>query len=563
MRMALQPDVIWEDLHVSDFELVRGEVIDALPKVELLIQVARLRASQRIRQDSSCPYPSIHNLSVNSPETSSGSTPSDIEKEISDILKSSPTPPSDSRRRICTEADREEVSIRSQDGKGSYSDDPEWKYGGKLIYTVYVRPIEKPTRRKLEAAGSTAVHLYHTNAEMPTSAQSSSQDRQRTMGNRVPAGANPFDRQRTKTDCPSRLPFTMELRPPSMTGKSFHLARKHGSRRMLNFKFEEIKDPKARKEMFDLFVGRRFVLAGRTYRALWSATDKSAVVAIEVNEPIPGITVFPGLSPVDPIMPTFIELLRSSNDLELKAGQAMAKWASRPQLLLSDTYPAVCLSPDDIGIIDDIVVSGLSGPATTEQTLTDGCGLMTEAVARQIGLRLPSSLGRPCVVQMRLMGAKGLLVLMTPEQEELYAGKLVILRKSMVKSLTKSQDPSRYILEVVRCGNNVLKTSATLPAEAIIALSSRNVPDKVLVEKAKLALDDLCAQFNTKPSDTETPKDVLIRIAAMLYRTGGVGVERRKRDCAAKALGSELLVSFSTKRKSRIWTWSIRMTKSR
>ena len=106
----------------------------------------------------------------------------------------------------------------------------------------------------------------------------------------------------------------------------------------------------------------------------------------------------------------------------------------------------------------------------------------------------------------------------------------------MVKSLTTSLDPSRFILEVVRCGHNVLKTSVTLPAEATIALSARHVPDRILVEKAKLALDDLRDQFDPKPSGTETDSEVRQRLSAMLFRTGGVGVERRKRECAKKAL---------------------------
>jgi hypothetical protein len=334
----------------------------------------------------------------------------------------------------------------------------------------------------------------------------------------------------------TKLGFSMELRPASMTGKSFHLARKFGSRRILQFKFADISNPQARQEMFDLFNGRKFVLAGRVYRAWSAATDKSAVVAIEVDHSIPGVTIGSRMPRMDPDMPSFLEQLRSSNDLTLKPGQAMAKWASRPQLLLSDTYPALQLPPSEIAIIDDIVVANLDRPATTEQTLTDGCGLMTEAVARKIGLRLPSSLGRPCVVQMRLMGSKGLLALMSPEQEGLHPGKSVLLRRSMVKSLTDSQDASRYVLEIVRCGNNVLKTTASLPAEAIIALSSRGVPDRTLVEMAKVALEELRTQFDPEPSGAETPSDVRQRLSAMFFRSGGVGVERKKRDCAQKAL---------------------------
>ena len=490
MRMAKQCKVQWSDLHKSDLGVLKGNVVDALPKIDLVMQAGAKRVDFRTKDQPG------YRLSI-----------ADLkrrEKEISDILRKQPVASSDGLRRMSTEADAEEKSIRLQDGKNSYSDDPDRKYGGKLTYTIYVRPIEKSTKGSSVAGPqqTAAIELF----------------------------------RQTTIESPAVLPFSMELRPPSMTGKSFHLARQYGSRRILQFKFADISKPQARKDMFDLFHGRRFVLAGRVFRGWSAATDKSSLVAIEVDEAISGVTLPLGIERLDPKMPSFIDQLALSNDLMMKPGQAMAKWASRPQLLLSDSYPALRLEPSDVQVIDDIVVAGLSGPASTEQTLTDGCGLMTEAVARQIGVRLPSSHGRPCLVQMRLMGAKGLLVLMSPEQEAMYPGTQVILRKSMVKSLTKSGNTSRNILEVVRCGHNVLKTSATLRSEAIIALSSRKVPQKILLEKAEIVLEDLRTQFNPSPSGTETESEVRQRLAAAFYRTGGVGVERKKESCGKKAL---------------------------
>jgi hypothetical protein len=487
-RMAQQNFVGWDDLDVSDLVILQGSVAEALPKIELVMQAGAQRAAWKEEDELGTPL-TISDLRAR-------------KKEVSMILQSQPYTGSDATRRTCTEADREELSIRAKDGKGSYSEDPDWKYGGKLIYTVYIRSVEKEKKGRPAADSRSRIELYRQNV----------------------------------TDSPTQLGFSMELRPPTMTGKSFHLARKYGSRRILNFKFADIKGPKARQEMFDLFEGRRFCLAGRVYRAWSAATDKSSCVAIEVNDSIPGLTIPATMKRNDPEMPSFIDQLASSNDLTLKPGQAMAKWASRPQLLLSDSYPAMRLEPSEVKVIDDIVVAGLIGAASTEQTLTDGCGLMTEAVARQIGLRLPSSHGRPCVVQMRLMGAKGLLVLMTAEQETLYSGKKVILRKSMVKSLTSTNDTSRNILEVVRCGHSVLKTRAGLPSEAIIALNSRGVPGQVLIDKAEVALEEIRKQFDPSPSGLETLSDVRLRLSAGFYQTGGVGVERKKRGCAEKAL---------------------------
>ena len=487
-RMAQQSIFGWDDLDVSDLVILQGSVAEAIPKIELVMHAGAQRAAWKQEDELGT------RLTV--------STLRSRESEITKILQSQPHTGSDAVRRICTEADREERSIRAQDEKGSYSDDPDWKYGGKLIYTVYIRPVEKDRRGRPAADSRSPIELY----------------------------------RQIETYPPTSLQFSMELRPTTMTGKSFHLARKYGSRRVLNFKFADIKAPSARKEMFGLLEGRRFVLLGRVYRAWWAATDKSSCIAIEVDDSIPGLTVPDTIKRNDPKMPSFIDQLASSNDLTLKSGQAMAKWASRPQLLLSDSYPAMCLLPNEVDVIDDIVVEGLSGPASTEQTLTDGCGLMTETVARQIGLRLPSSHGRPCIVQMRLMGAKGLLVLMTAEQESRYSGKQVILRKSMVKSLTNTKDTSRNILEIVRCGHSVMKTKAPLPSEAVIALHSRGVSGKVLIKKAEIALDEIRKQFDPSPSGSETPSDVRLRLSAGFYQTGGVGAERKKRAYAEKAL---------------------------
>lgn len=66
------------------------------------------------------------------------------------------------------------------------------------------------------------------------------------------------------------------------------------------------------------------------------------------------------------------------NDLKQKPGQAMAKWAARPQILFSDSIPATIVQPSAIEVVGDIVTLAAeqAGHARTEQILTDGCGLM-------------------------------------------------------------------------------------------------------------------------------------------------------------------------------------------
>ena len=58
----------------------------------------------------------------------------------------------------------------------------------------------------------------------------------------------------------------------------------------------------------------------------------------------------------------------------------MAKWAARPQILFSDSVPATTVGASAIGTVDDIVTLAArsTGRVSTEQILTDGCGLMCQ-----------------------------------------------------------------------------------------------------------------------------------------------------------------------------------------
>jgi len=62
------------------------------------------------------------------------------------------------------------------------------------------------------------------------------------------------------------------------------------------------------------------------------------------------------------------------------------------------------------------------------------------------------------------------------------------------------------------------------------------VPSKVLIEKAEVALEEIRTQFDPSPSRLETASDVRLRLSAGFYQTGGVGVDRKRRACAEKAL---------------------------
>jgi hypothetical protein len=56
------------------------------------------------------------------------------------------------------------------------------------------------------------------------------------------------------------------------------------------------------------------------------------------------------------------------------------RWAARPQLLFSDSIPATIVEDVAVGHAADLITSQAqaAGYASTEQTLTDGCGLMCQ-----------------------------------------------------------------------------------------------------------------------------------------------------------------------------------------
>ena len=135
---------------------------------------------------------------------------------------------------------------------------------------------------------------------------------------------------------------------------------------------------------------------------------------------------------------------------------------------------------------------------------------------------------------MRLGGSKGLLALMSAEQGLLYSGKDIILRDSMIKSIPAAQsaeDPSLLTLDVLRCES--LRLSTVLSSEAIIAMVHGGVPKGVFLEMGEQSLEDLRAAFLPYQVDGETAEDSMNRMVASCYRRGGVGMERKKRECVA------------------------------
>ncbi|WVQ64983.1 uncharacterized protein L199_003153 [Kwoniella botswanensis] len=495
-RMISQHETLtWEQIEIGDLHEFRGQ--SSLDMVHLVDEILRGAETRLLRSD-----------------------PIDAtRREISER-----------KAMLLTEVDREEVSIMANDLRGVGNDSVDWPYGGKIQYTLSVQ---------LASRGEECTELL---PERISPSQANNPYRARKVFERTHSAPSGSTRDQTNPLHPhthtsvalseSRsFPFKFELRPPEMPGKSFRLARRFGSRRCISLKTADIPFGK-RKELQNMLVGRRLIVLGRPYRAFWAAADGENVMLVEVPEEGNGI-VTKGRED-EPKMPSFQELLYLYNDLNRKPKQAMAKWAARPQILLSESVPAANVGFTAIQEIPDIVTwnAQRKDSPSTEEVLTDGCGLMSESLALRIYQHhsLTLSNGRPSVVQMRVGGSKGLLALMSHDQAAQYPGKDILLRDSMIKALSASNyedDPSLLTVDVLKC--EVLKIGANISSEAIIAMVHNGVPAQVFVKMAENELDALRDAFLPSQLEGESEDDMFTRIFRSCYGIGGVGMGQKKR----------------------------------
>ncbi|KAL1406355.1 hypothetical protein Q8F55_008054 [Vanrija albida] len=424
------------------------------------------------------------------------------------------------------EMDAEEDLIRKgNEALSAFDEDNRlWNYGGRLVYAVNV--IYDPRGVRTIDTHPTPVAARRANSFSDRPIDTSDN----------PMGPSAADTQTVG------FPFRFELRPVDPPTKSTHLARRYGSRRVLTLRIRDLARD-TRPQLFQMLLGRGLILFGRVFRVMWIPPEAETAIAIQTDEVAPGL---PNL-PYEPLMPSLMELISRYNGLEAKKSQAIAKWSSRFQLLTSDSVPAVWVDPDTITVIPDIVSASATNPQrpSTTETLTDGCGLMSEELARRI-LQHPSFAhlaGRPCVVQVRLRGAKGLLAVMSPEQALQYPGKDVVLRDSMVKCpgwthSTDNDDPSLSTLDVLRVDG--LKVGSSLGSEAIIIMQHNGIPVDVLLHMSEQSLENIGQSFSPQPLVAESEAQGRQRLVSSVYSLGGVGIERRKRECRQLGLSTRV-----------------------
>ncbi|KAF9930039.1 hypothetical protein FBU30_000952 [Linnemannia zychae] len=149
--------------------------------------------------------------------------------------------------------------------------------------------------------------------------------------------------------------------------------------------------------------------------------------------------------------------------------RSIAKYGARMGQCFSSTRDIIRLRSSDVEMIDDI--------EHFRHNFSDGCGRISEDLARMIGIELEKET-TPSAFQIRLGGAKGVLV-----KDSSLKGNRVQIRPSM-----KKFDAAHYVLEVI-------KTSSFIPSflnrQIIILLTSLGVPEKVIMDLKSSMVRDL------------------------------------------------------------------------
>ncbi|KII92616.1 hypothetical protein PLICRDRAFT_104301 [Plicaturopsis crispa FD-325 SS-3] len=271
------------------------------------------------------------------------------------------------------------------------------------------------------------------------------------------------------------LPYRIELQPVTK-GVSTRCTRAFGSDRLLVIKIreEDLRRPNNGLEMF--FVGRAFVLHERVYRFLYRK-DTSAY-CIQVNDVVveddaSHVRVLPATTSAVSSGPLpFLQYIYFFNPLACNTKQLSCKWAARFSLMFSNSIPGCKLNPSDIIEIDDIV-------SPEKSDMTDGCGFANRALMRALMKNLGWS-SLPTAVQMRLGGAKGLLLLHPHDETSVPRA---WLRKSQIKiaySPGKKTDDAMLVVDVLRGSH--LRAACSISPEIIIILADNGVPHEVLTD---------------------------------------------------------------------------------
>ncbi|KAH9916727.1 RNA dependent RNA polymerase-domain-containing protein [Epithele typhae] len=352
--------------------------------------------------------------------------------------------------------------------------------------------------------------------------------------------------------CPPRFRLTLER---AELGPSNRFTRRFGSRHFIRVRLT--KEALAHKgpSLFDFFL-RHFVIWTSVYRAFF--TKEHNVFLVRTNEVPQAISkdrVVISQDTTDTRLMSFSDFIDWFNRLEENKEQTMAKWAARFALGLSTSIPGIRLEHENIHHIEDILCEGYDGPGKppSEVQMTDGCGLMNQTAMHLLYERVGARLWTraPTAVQVRIGGAKGLLLVRYDLPTEDEAAPKIWLRPSQVKinnARESARDPSWLTIDVLRAAR--MRTPAKLSAETIVNLGENGVPFSCFQElfRADIAERvDALLEFPTGADPPQTPPSTVratdpradaqwvLRLLKAVERSGGVMQARAARADSGRA----------------------------
>ncbi|KAI0352282.1 hypothetical protein OH77DRAFT_1428830 [Trametes cingulata] len=318
--------------------------------------------------------------------------------------------------------------------------------------------------------------------------------------------------------------FRLVLAPMEMR-KSNRFARFLGSRRILQVSIpREMRN--TRGDDLRKYFTRKFVLCGRVFVAFGAKDGK--VFLMETNEDYERAARTPG----DNQRMSLEEFVAWHNPMDKNGKQAVSKWATRFDLGLSISVPALAFDLDKMFNINDEFVPGTTGKRSAEHIYTDGCGFMSGAALSEIGRRMGYAT-RPTAVQGRIAGAKGLWMLHPRDRDPAGTPKIWVRESQRKINLDfNNLHPAHRIFDLLA------PPRVTLPSRlsrlTILNLAHNGVPTDVFVELMKETLDEQVRALTqwTRPQDMQL-------LWACVNRIGHVSAARIQQYAlgASRALG--------------------------
>lgn len=297
-------------------------------------------------------------------------------------------------------------------------------------------------------------------------------------------------------------------------GSSDQFARRFGSKNFFRLKLSKAVSNRDGEELLH-FLCRPLVLCSGVFRAFFAKENN--VFFVKTNEHWNGRAL---TSETTPGVLCFIDFLDWHNSMEKNSSQTMAKWASRFALGLSNSVPGWKLQLSQIRFEDDIT------NLKTGSNMTDGAGSINRYCLRELRHRYDWE-EKPTAIQVRLFGAKGLLV----ENTDTTESPSVILTPSQMKIQYPTHldpDPAHLIIDLLRSSHS--KAPCRLSVETIINLAENGVPKSAFLELLRQGLIELVEPL----LDWESPM-AMRKLWCNVRKLGGIMAARRAREDAGLA----------------------------